>query len=1646
MPKSIRIRTEPGVDRNINVKIDQDFDSLEILSLKLRQEDLYTQFCADYGVVVGRVVANGGIGIPNAHVSIFIPLDKVDEDNPIISTLYPYKSPTSKNEDGYRYNLLPYEDEYYGHNATGTFPTVDDVLTRKEVLQVYEKYYKYSVRTNDSGDFMIVGVPLGGQKIVMDLDLSNMGEFSLRPSDLIRMGRGVPSQFNGQLFKDSENIDSLPQILHEIKDIDVTSFWGQDEMCDVGITRVDFDLSDQGVEILPHSSFMGSIFSSNESDYITSNCRPKKDTGNLCDAVVAPGEILAIRQTIQEDENGDPVLEQYRLEDGGNVIDDNGAWLIDLPMNMNFVTTNEFGERVTSVDPKVGVPTESKYRFKIKWQNEAGLQSQIMRANYLIPNIKEHWGSDTPDDDGALSNLDFNKSYSFSLDWADYYDKDAAIKCEDTFYRFGYNKVYTTGAHIDRFKFGWNRASHYGIKEITDRACMSENNRFPMNDAQRNFDFLNFVFGILLNLMTPVLVVLIPIMHVLALLYPILYALIEFVRRLVNGIIWVLCKIVDAIPFVNANCSKETIRGIPKENPFKRLTLPMMTYPDCEACSCAATPDIVPEGEELLDAWEETAVQNQSVLANLNDSVFYETIDPSGLCYGNDEEKQLLASWNRTLFSGWDGTNPQDLVSGWGDNQDRPNDKWFKSPLSIQSNNSLVDGKSMRAPYDVSWPQAFNAINQRDRYFSNTRPNRIQTTIMNSDYGSVTVNQSNNQFTDLPLITLVDADTSLTPGQLVSFTDSLLIPDPNTTGLTANQYGDTSITGTLLNNTSAYVPSSITYEKSNGVVQSVNLDLKSTETGASYKFKSGVEYFQVIGTMKLSEAVDYLDNNASSSEKNNSLIYTYILEKVTRYMCQKIVVFGGLQTQVYSPKPIDYWDEDSQLVFLTRGVDPHTPRQTIRYDLGPLFGKAYGQAALQFQGEYFLNIPIQPTPQNDVPQRHFTPLNVNYNVASYADDNANSNTTLYHPSFLFTPDPTQYTPFYSTGPAYYNSMGPEWTTLNSVTYGTTNGVTVSNNTSITAGISQGRIAGCSYQYSRRSPGTVIERNGTNDDLYTVSPSYINGASGNIPKVNMSNPNRLIFRSDRLPTSTARELGRNTTRQPIQDFALHLNNNFTFFNVSDQGDATLQNNTSEGIEAGDATGNLNDYSGITPSVISGVLQSFTCEGLVQLKCYQGNGSNFSAPTDGSGCDAKELGKVVGGCYVFVESLLILTIPNDIRLLFEWKTRFKFMFATCRGVVGHMFQNNWVNGTLYMPSFQKRTFYDTNNEVKRYKYCGDPQQSTIFGISFQDRQYRGPIYFNTDSNSFFYRSTPYYNGDFVGQTTKSGLSYIGSNDSQIWQPTTIMDLGPKTDFLKEILLTPEFQGYIMDKVESTSYQDESGILNLFVISRLIDSNFFQQILGIGGSAVAKLFSRQTGGFVGTIPLFDSRVDGDYAQLISINSEFGVLPYLPGNYSDSITVGDGKIGIWFTGDTADRRILGPGEVTFSESPLITNQFNYPGTQVVPFYRWKTTGTKLFGNEDNKWVTNSGVGQTKSGLYQDETFDGSNYYPKTTVLSESTGYLTNVPGFPDGANSPNDSQAGGVGAPSYRVGSPFQSYFGLKRGKSAMNKFITKYIFNEI
>ena len=92
MSSSYRIRTELGVNKTIQVKLEQNFDTLELLSLTISPNNLYTRSCANYGVVVGRVFCNNGFGLPNVKLSIFIGIDDFDANDVIISTLYPYRT------------------------------------------------------------------------------------------------------------------------------------------------------------------------------------------------------------------------------------------------------------------------------------------------------------------------------------------------------------------------------------------------------------------------------------------------------------------------------------------------------------------------------------------------------------------------------------------------------------------------------------------------------------------------------------------------------------------------------------------------------------------------------------------------------------------------------------------------------------------------------------------------------------------------------------------------------------------------------------------------------------------------------------------------------------------------------------------------------------------------------------------------------------------------------------------------------------------------------------------------------------------------------------------------------------------------------------------------------------------------------------------------------------------------------------------------------------------------------------------------------------------------------------------------------------------------------------------------------------------
>lgn len=257
MNKSQRIRVnpnEPDQDKHLQVRLEQDINTLEIMSLKIDTKEAYQNFNADYGVLVGRVIANNGIGVPNCKVSIFIPLNENDENNSDVVSIYPYKNPREKNNEGKRYNLLPRVSSIDPNtNAIrpqqpfGSFPTKEEILTNSTYLQVYKKYYKFSTVTNSSGDYMIFGIPVGTQTVHMSADITDIGELSMAPASMISNLGYSPNLFNsdGTRIKSSNDLDDLPNIETQEISTDIIPFWGDENLFQIGITRQDFRIKAQ---------------------------------------------------------------------------------------------------------------------------------------------------------------------------------------------------------------------------------------------------------------------------------------------------------------------------------------------------------------------------------------------------------------------------------------------------------------------------------------------------------------------------------------------------------------------------------------------------------------------------------------------------------------------------------------------------------------------------------------------------------------------------------------------------------------------------------------------------------------------------------------------------------------------------------------------------------------------------------------------------------------------------------------------------------------------------------------------------------------------------------------------------------------------------------------------------------------------------------------------------------------------------------------------------------------------------------------------------------------------------------------------------------------------------------------------------------
>ncbi len=487
--ESIRLRTTVGNNpQNIRFKLEQEFDFLEVLSLKITQEDLYQTFCADYGVVVGRVLANKGFGVPNAKVSIFIPISDEDEVRTIIKDFYPYKTPFQKNSEGIRYNLLLTKADCYLNKPVGTFPTKEEFLDNDVILEVFEKYYKYTTKTNNSGDFMLFGVPVGQYTLHMDVDLSDIGKSSIRPYDLIASGYPEKLFDSPSEFKISTNLDTLAQIKTANVGIDVIPFWGDNENCEIGITRVDFDTN---IDLESSALFFGSIFTDGGDDGVNYRCNPNNDMGFQENLSTGPGVIEMIRVTEIDPEKWynnselDPIdIEKFSLK-SDELIDQDGTFAFPIPMNVGHVITDEFGNLVPSPDPSIGLPTKGMYRFKMKFKKDDGSDGKYEPASAIFPNLG--------DDFGGNSTLDF---YSSNIGDYDALGNLRKKTLNTHFHTFEWKQLYTIAHYIKKFKVGLGNFSFVGIKE-TDRSKLI--NPFPYTTAMWKFNIIYYYLVFLVN-------------------------------------------------------------------------------------------------------------------------------------------------------------------------------------------------------------------------------------------------------------------------------------------------------------------------------------------------------------------------------------------------------------------------------------------------------------------------------------------------------------------------------------------------------------------------------------------------------------------------------------------------------------------------------------------------------------------------------------------------------------------------------------------------------------------------------------------------------------------------------------------------------------------------------------------------------------------------------------------------------------------------------------------------------------------------------------------------------------------------------------------------------------------------------------------
>ena len=537
MNKSQRIYLDSGdtgnnkQDKYIKVKLEQDIETLEFMSISLGTTDIYQNFNSDYGVLVGRVIANGGIGISNAKISVFIPLTDKDAQNPEIKSVYPYKTPRDKNNDGKRYNLLPRVAQQDPKTRIispiqpfGSFPIKEEIVGNQPFLDVYKKYYKYTALTNNAGDYMIFGIPTGTQTVHLSVDITDIGEYSMTPAAMVD-NLGYSAKLftdNNSKIKPSTDLDDLPNIETQEITVDIRPFWGNVKDFEIGITRQDFRIR----SILTNTFVIfGSAFTDGDNamwgyNHKTGKRRISEMFGARSDPNTTVGmyskRIGKITEKIYyyppniTDENidlgtVDPKTKMLLLDPSEySIYKRDGDFAFIINCNRNKILTNELGEKIpTSYDNvngiftkfrgfitieitpeeipmnfsgRIGTKTEVKpFRYKLKFPQYADRNKSFARPNPNDDNNTIVWQKQSYSFTGG-------KIYSLAKFHGLTHNGDA--NGESNSEQWGLNNGFFK---IDRINETYHN-SHWNVGIIVNDDNLNSTARFPSNGVDTNND------------------------------------------------------------------------------------------------------------------------------------------------------------------------------------------------------------------------------------------------------------------------------------------------------------------------------------------------------------------------------------------------------------------------------------------------------------------------------------------------------------------------------------------------------------------------------------------------------------------------------------------------------------------------------------------------------------------------------------------------------------------------------------------------------------------------------------------------------------------------------------------------------------------------------------------------------------------------------------------------------------------------------------------------------------------------------------------------------------------------------------------------------------------------------------------------------